>query len=690
MSKEKILIVDDSEMNRSILDDMLGEDYDIIEAEDGLEAVNVLRKQASDLSLVLLDIVMPRMDGFGVLEAMNQNGWIDAVPVVMVSSENAPAQVERAYELGVTDFIMRPFDALIVRRRVVNTLLLYAKQKRLISMVEQQVYENEKRSDLMIDVLSHIVEFRNGESGMHILHVRILTDLLLGYLTHKTDRYKLSMRDISMISTASALHDIGKIAIDEKILNKPGRLTKEEFEIMKTHSTVGAKMLENLPVHQGEQLLKIAYEICRWHHERWDGRGYPDGLKEDEIPISAQVVALADVYDALTSERVYKPPFTHEQAVGMIARGECGAFNPLLLECLTENAEKLRTALETDSVEEVKRRKLRGISEETLRGEGRSASERTLQLLDRERMRNNFFTTMAETIQFEYTVSPPMLTVSSWGAKRLGLDEIIMNPNQDSKLRGVMGESTWERLSKRLRSTSPERPEVRMDCPLHYGGTVRWHRIITRALWSDDPKPKFDGALGTVVDIHDAHLKMQELEQKAARDQLTGLLNRASAREQIELRMHDQPNANYALAIFDLDYFKLANDTFGHQFGDQVLQWVAKSLCRSVRGTDISCRAGGDEFMLFLEYNTDIEKTIDRVFRNLCGKYENFQIAVTMGVALGEDVGLSYETLFHAADAALYAAKRAGRGRYRFYDDSLQTLLDSVPHAEQEETATIH
>lgn len=679
MQREKILIVDDSEMNRSILDDMLCEEYDIIEAEDGLQAVAVLKDHASDLSLVLLDIVMPRMDGFGVLEAMNRNGWIAKVPVVMVSAENTTEQVERAYELGVTDFIMRPFDALIVRRRVVNTLLLYAKQKRLIGMVEEQVYEREHQGDLMIDILSHIVEFRNGESGLHILHVRSLTDFLLSQLTRRTDRYHLSAADISLISSASALHDIGKIAIDEKILNKPGRLTPEEFAVMKTHSTIGAEMLEKLSDHQEEPLVRVAYDICRWHHERYDGKGYPDGLAGDEIPISAQVVALADVYDALTSTRVYKPPIPHEEAVQMILDGKCGAFNPLLLECLRENAGQLASVMDREQGEDLKQRKLRRISEETLRGEGGGVSERTLRLLDRERMRNSFYASMSEAIQFEYTVSPPMVTFSTWGARKLGLAEMIMDPLRDEKLQKLLGEDGWKELDSHLKATTPAQPETRLDCQLHYDGATRWHRVIMRALWSDDAQPQFEGALGTVMDIHDTRLKMQELEQKAARDPLTDLMNRNSAREQIELRMQDRPESHYALAMFDLDLFKSANDLYGHMFGDQVLKFVAENLRRCVRGSDICCRIGGDEFFVFLEYKTDIEKTVGRIFHSLCGHYRQFQVSLTMGVALGEDVGLSYENLFQAADAAMYAAKRAGRGRYRFYDESLKDLLGNHP-----------
>ena len=677
MKKEKILIADDSEMNRSILADMLSDSYEIIEAEDGVQAVSILKNSVADLSLVLLDIVMPRMDGFGVLEAMNQNGWIEDLPVIIISAETSSSHVERAYELGATDFIARPFDAIIVQRRVVNSLLLYAKQKRLISLVEDQVYEKERQSDLMIDILSHIMEFRNGESGLHILHVRNLTDLLLSCLIKKTDKYKLTMADISLISTASALHDVGKMAIDEKILNKPGKLTDEEFEIMKTHSAIGANMISDLPVHQQEQLVKTAYEICRWHHERWDGRGYPDGLKGDEIPISAQVVSLADVYDALTSERVYKPPFSHEEAVDMITHGKCGVFNPLLLECLSENVEKFLATLSSDPIDELKRSKIRSISEEMLKNEGGGVSKRTLRLLDRERMRNNFYASMTESVQFEYGINPSMITFSGWGAKKLGVEEIIMYPAQDPKLNDILGEGAWPKLERAVRATTPEHPEMRLDLPLKTGDAARWYRLVTRSLWTDDAPPKVDGVIGTAMDIHDSHSKMQELEKKAARDPLTGLLNRASAREKIEFKMLDHPQSRFALAIIDLDDFKKANDIYGHMFGDEVLKFVAKNLRESIRESDVSGRFGGEEFLMFLEYKTDIEKTVDRIRRSVCGVIENYTVSVTVGVALSDKVGLDYEKLLHAADAALYAGKRGGKAQYRFYDDSMKNLLES-------------
>ena len=361
MRKDKILIVDDSEMNRAILADML-EDYETIEAEDGVQAMEVLQRQHDSLGLVLLDIVMPHMDGFEVLSAMNENHWIGDIPVILVSAEREASRVERAFELGATDFIMRPFDSFIVRQRVVNTLLLYAKQKQLVAMVEEQLEEKEKYSSAMIDILSHIVETRNGESGLHVLHVRAITEFFLRALKRSTDRYSLPEEVITLIGNASALHDIGKMEIDEAILNKPGRLTAEEFEIMKTHTLIGAEMLAGEDVDQDNPLVKTAYEICRWHHERYDGLGYPDGLAGEDIPIAAQVVALADVYDALVSVRVYKAAYDHDTAVRMILNGECGKFNPLLMDCLRKNEKELRLKLQGNIAAELNRQGVRNLA----------------------------------------------------------------------------------------------------------------------------------------------------------------------------------------------------------------------------------------------------------------------------------------------------------------------------------------
>lgn len=344
--KPSVLIVDDSEMNRAILSEMLKDEYCILEADSGRAALDMVDRYGDELSLVLLDIVMPGMNGFEVLGDLSRRSIIDNLPVIMISSEDSDDVVLRAYELGASDYVNRPFDSRVVRRRVSNTIRLYAKQRRLTSLLSQQYNERVKNSRMLIDIMAGVMELRNGESGRHVTNIEKLTELLLACLVQRSDNISLDNEERSTIALASALHDIGKMSIDDAILNKPGRLTPEEFEIMKTHTTIGADMLRELGRHHaGNALMEYAYQIARWHHERWDGKGYPDGLKGDDIPIAAQVVSVADVYDALTSVRVYKDAIPHEEAIQMILDGKCGTFNPLLLDCLLEVQDRIAETL---------------------------------------------------------------------------------------------------------------------------------------------------------------------------------------------------------------------------------------------------------------------------------------------------------------------------------------------------------
>ena len=335
LERQTILIVDDSEMNRMMLTEILGAHYQYIEAENGRQAIHLLQKNLM-VDLILLDIHMPEMDGFQVLEQLNRAQWMDEIPVIMISAEDSGETIKRAYSMGVTDYIQRPFDAFIVRRRIENTLKLYANQKRLMKLVSDQIYENEENNNLMVGILNHVVEFRTHEGEEYNRNIRLATELLLRRLIQKTDSYHLSEEDIVLIKMASAIRNIGKIGLPDNVLNTSGKLTQEEFAIFKTHTTAGAEILEQMSFGKNKPLFRYALEICRWHHERWDGNGYPDGLRGEEIPISAQVVALADVYDALTTNRKYRKAIDHDTVVTRILRGECGAFNPLLLECLQD------------------------------------------------------------------------------------------------------------------------------------------------------------------------------------------------------------------------------------------------------------------------------------------------------------------------------------------------------------------
>lgn len=524
--KQKILIVDDSEMNRAILTGILDDGYDFLEAENGLQALDVLRAHR-DISLVLLDIVMPELDGFGVLSVMGEQHWIDQTPVIMISAESDSMLVERAYQLGATDYISRPFDKSVVRRRVINTLMLYGKQKHLMRMITEQVYRREKSNRLMTGILSHIVEFRNAESGPHVQHIQTVSELLLRQLARKTDRYTLTEDDIALISTASALHDIGKISIPDSILNKPGKLTAEEFEVVKTHAAVGASILQNLPMTQDEPLIQVAYQICRWHHERYDGHGYPDGLVGDQIPITAQVVSLADVYDALTGERCYKKAYPHETAVRMIQNGECGVFNPLLIECLLDIQDQLQREIGTPPEARNFSLAAQRISDHMVREDDLPFENNLQYRLAYEREKQTFFAPFAGGLQFDYNIRQDKASVSDYTA-----DPVCENRTftADALLRlyAVSPEDS-RRLRDAAKQTTPESPDASISATVPVRGEKTLCRIAIRTLWSRESIRRMIGVVGYVVPIGTDHSAAPVLSLRM--NNITGLRARTILQE---------------------------------------------------------------------------------------------------------------------------------------------------------------
>ena len=343
---QQILIVDDSDMNRAMLREILKDNYSILEAGNGVECLSCVEHMGPSLSLILLDLNMPEMDGFEVLAELSRLGYMDDIPVIIISGTDSTADICRAYDLGATDYIHRPFNTQVIYRRVSNTITLMAKQRRMAELVNRQIDRTTKQQELMVDFLSRIIGYRSGESNPHFANISTLSALLLQALQKRKNHYGLTERDCQLIATAAVFHDVGKIGIPESILLKPGKLTAKEFEVMKTHTLIGDNLIKSLEIYHDEPLLQMAAQICRWHHERYDGGGYPDGLKGEEIPICAQVVSIADVYDALTSARPYKPAFSSEKAIQMILNGECGVFNPVLVDCLLEVVSQQKTGKE--------------------------------------------------------------------------------------------------------------------------------------------------------------------------------------------------------------------------------------------------------------------------------------------------------------------------------------------------------
>lgn len=483
--RQTILIADDTAVNRSMLSDILSDDYDILEARDGVEALKILRRHESSIALVLLDIVMPNMDGFDVLAYLHRNHWSEEVPVIVISAETSPAYIRKGFELGVVDYVNRPFDPEVVLQRVRNTIALFAKQSLLKDLVAEQVQEREKTNTLMVDILSTVVEFRNGESGLHVARIRIITEVLLETMKRRFPEYNLTPSKIALISNAAALHDIGKIAIPEEILNKPGRLTAEEFEIMKTHAAVGDEMLEGLHFGKDEALVTCAREICRWHHERWDGRGYPDGLAGDEIPVAAQVVALADVYDALVSERVYKHAFPHETAVAMIRNGECGAFNPDLMRCFLDEADHLRDMVAIRSDRSIELFDVGKLSREVMERSEPGLSDRTVLLLERERAKFKFAASFFDGVLFDYDIESDTVVFSGRGRQRFGYPEIVVTASKHPFLADA--QQAIDTLTRASERTTPRDPifEARVGLTLA-DGSSRSSDVACMVVWTED------------------------------------------------------------------------------------------------------------------------------------------------------------------------------------------------------------
>ena len=482
MKRNRILIADDVALNREMLTEMLGDKYDFLYASNGVEAIDAMRGKHT-IDLLLLDLNMPQMDGFEVLRIMNERHWIDECPVIMISAEDSAQFIEQAYKLGVVDYISRPFRALIVQRRVENTLTMYTNQKRLIHLFGSQVYEKEKINNAMINIFSNIIESRNHESGSHTLNVQTITKLLLHNLVKISDHYPLTESDIALISSLAALHDIGKIKVPDEIINKPGKLTAEEWEIMKSHTTEGDEILANASLDQSSDFVKTARAICRHHHEKYDGKGYPDGLIGEQIPLCAQVVSLADVYDALTSERCYKKAFTHEEAISMILNGECGAFNPLLLSCLQNVSDKLKELKETgntfDYYDEAAH-----VADELLTDNNIPRGNALRRMMDNERMKKDFFMACAEGIQFEYD---KLLKRVSFVYKKdnevLGKKVVFTDRNSPEN---VLPLEYWDALTKKVRDTTRENPIAELDVELVRGGKRFPYHAKTMAIWPED------------------------------------------------------------------------------------------------------------------------------------------------------------------------------------------------------------
>ena len=492
--RQKILIVDDSKFNRDILKEILGETYNYLEAENGNQAIQMIGENIG-IDLMLLDTNMPQMNGFEVLKIMKRSQCIEETPVIMISSEESVDTMREAYEMGITDYITRPFDSVIVKKRVQNTLSLYANQNNLVNVVVDQIYEKEENNNIMIRILSSILGSRNSESREHILHIKTATEMMLRQLIKITDVYHLTEADIALITTASSLHDIGKIYIPEEILNKPGRLTDEEFKIMKTHSKLGADIIQDIHLPQEKPLVHTAWEICRWHHERWDGKGYPDGLKGEEIPISAQVVSIADVYDALTSERCYKKAFDHDTAIKMILDGQCGQFNPILLKCLKELSPRIFKIFSNETDDSKQYYEAQRLSNEILSEKSLPRKNYSQHLIKVMQEKIDFFKKNSGRNSVDYNAVSGQLTIINENQQTLYQRD---DPKFDVFKEFEVSEEDVQHIKGLLAHTSVQDKEISVQIEAKLENNRQLYNLKLHTLWSPLKKDGYIGIIGYI------------------------------------------------------------------------------------------------------------------------------------------------------------------------------------------------
>lgn len=676
MSLPVAVIADDIELNRAILNEVLNKEYQVLEAANGREALELVEKHRDRIAILLLDIVMPVVDGFQVLETMNRLGLSGRLPVVMISAESTEDFVLRCYELGAADFISRPFSPNIVLRRVNNIVELYQHKGQLEKLVATQTKKLRQVNDFMVNTLSNVVEFRNGESGMHIRRIRYVTEQLLKAISFRHKEYGLTAATIEEITNAAALHDIGKIAVPEHILNKPGPLTPEEYEIVKTHPMKGAEILESIDHLQDWPYYRYCYDICRYHHERWDGGGYPDGLKGDEIPLSAQAVSLADVYDALTSKRVYKSAYSHQKSVAMIKNGECGVFNPQLMECFMEIEKDLE-----NSIEVLSRERQELLSDEVAQLAPREGSAelsgRILALLEQERVKYQSLASLTDEILFDYDVDSDTLTFSEKFKSVFGGDPIIRNVAGKNGVLDFFEKEDAKQLAELPKIITPKNPVVklRLRARTRKDG-LRWFELTIKSLWSSDTIPQYLGSLGKIADVDEEMRENHLLKEKAEKDSLTGIYNRGTLQRVIKEKLKESPRELNALLFVDLDGFKQINDTKGHVFGDAVLKFTAEKMRGNFRSTDVVGRLGGDEFVIFLS-RLQFEEDGKRKAEELCALISEgypigesvLPLSASVGIAFSPKDGESYEDLLNNADQALYRAKAQNRGGFTVFSE---------------------
>ncbi|WP_455654603.1 bifunctional diguanylate cyclase/phosphohydrolase [Phascolarctobacterium sp.] len=705
--KDKILIVDDVELNRAILCELFAGDYEILEADNGKTAVELMQQYHEEIAIVLMDIVMPIMNGLEALEIMNAKGLTEKTPIFLITAESSNDAISKGFRLGVVDVVLKPFNPDNICQRVNNIIELYRYRYKLENLVQEQMNKIEKQNEqlrnfnvAMIDTLSTIVEFRDCESGQHVQRIRQLTKIMLKELGRQNAEYKMSDKTIEDISMAAALHDIGKIAIPDYILNKPGRLTAEEFAIMKEHTLYGCEILESIDsLKQNKEQYRYHYNICRWHHEKWDGSGYPDGLIGKEIPIYAQIVALADCYDALTSVRCYKGAFTHEESVKMIEKGECGAFSPDLLQCFLKIAPSLPEILQSDDglpavVYHYQHPNTEKFSGKKCYSCDMDKNSRVARLLEIEREKQKALFAMSGDIFFDVDLEKNTIAFSDEYHKVFDRDCFVDDAAEYNKNYDHVLPEDKVRLDEAFSRLTEENPRYEEDVrAIDKFGDLRWYKIYVNAIWDKEEPDVIKSVVGRMVNIDKMKREIGQWKGKAESDVLTKLGNRAYGERLLQQLLCEPQQEKAAVMFLDVDNFKMVNDRHGHLFGDEVLCRIANEISRQFRTDDIVCRIGGDEFLIIMRNIRDLHLPVVKVDDlragiERLGREADIQVplSVSVGVSFYPVDGTDEKTLLHKADKALYEAKKRGKNNCVIYSKELEAepFMSQITVAESE------
>ncbi len=694
MEKEKILIVDEYEINRAILSELFSREYDILEAGNGQDAVSLLSQP--NICLIFLDARLPTMDTRSLLRMIRTQKKLAQIPVLLMVNSTDDEKV-RLMLPDVADVIYRPFHPGIIRRRVSRILEMQRLEQNTDQIAQAQLtyqlqwLKGRELSDYMIiDVLSTVLEFRMHDAGGHVQRIRLLTCLLLEQVKERWPQYHLTDEIIRQVGLAAMMHDVGKIAVPDKILEKPGPLNVEEYEQAKQHTTAGTHLLKDIGFFNDLPGRSYYYDVCRWHHERWDGSGYPDGLTGEETPIWAQAVGLADCYDTLVNRRVYKPAYSHQEAVQMILRGDCGCFNPVLLDIFQDMEQQFyRVILENGLLPDTEFSETdsqKGSSSAPYRSNPvvyeKILNERVNRLLRQEQLKYQKLADLSQDITFIWDRDSNLLRFSSEFSRIFGMDSVFSDASSLLKPNRLLPERDRLQLNEMIASLPPRTPQLQFQVQLiHADQKPRWYAVYIRFFWDETgySQTYCTSFIGKLTCIDERKQQTLQWKQEATFDYLTGLYRRSGL--DMELQQLTAQSEQFALLYMDVDHFKQINDQRGHLFGDKFLKAFADILRSNLRSTDLIARIGGDEFVAVLKSLPNVSIAFRKAAQlaaafqqipDIDGKTGAFSGSI--GIAFYPEDGMTADQLIRRADRALYRCKNDPQVAYVRYTPDMEYI----------------